>query len=261
MRTIFRFIAKELKTVNKKRTFSLLGFLFILAFFPVIFANSNKSQETRTQAAIQANQLTTTSLSFYPPSSFSNPIQGSVGQPLSIDLMLSPGNDKVTTLVVHIVFPKKTFTIAGAKFVVNQAIFPNIDKPPVVTEGGNGDINFTVSNPAGITYEAKVGTLTLVPQAVVTQANQQEGVVGFLPPTNAVQESQAYIFVSQGSPVPTNVLTTPGGSPPSASGGAVGSPSGTKTPAMDASEAYSPQPSIWLFLIPIAITFFTILFY
>jgi hypothetical protein len=272
-------ISREFKKIDKRRTLSIMGFLFILAFFPVFFSSSGKTQETRSHAALTANQAVTVpataSLSFYPPSSFSNPIQGSVGQPLSIDLMLAPGNNHIKDLHVHIVFPKNTFSIASAKFVVNKAVFPVESIPPKVTEGANGDITFlvTTADPKTTTigYEAKVGTLTLTPIKVVDQNNQNDGVIGFLPVTSAgasdvngdaiTKENQAYIFVSpQGSAVPTPVL-------PGSTGGTAGSP-GPTNPAvnnlkvqLNPEEAYSPQPSIWLFLVPVAVTFFTILFY
>lgn len=195
--------------------------VFLSAFFLVtnfvVVAGFQQRQSLKSSAAA------TTSLSFYPPSSFSNPIQAAVGQPLSIDLMMAPGNNKVTKLQVHIVFPKATYSIASTKFVVDKSVFPQEDVAPKVTEGLNGDVNFTVSNPAGIAYETKVGTLTLTPLKAVTEANQNDGVIGFLQVTSATsiqagdsptenviaQLNQAYVHIST-DPVPTTVpLSTP----------------------------------------------------
>jgi hypothetical protein len=53
-----QYISQEFDKIDKKRTFSLLGFLFILAFFPVMFSGSNEKEGNQAQTAVLAEQDT-----------------------------------------------------------------------------------------------------------------------------------------------------------------------------------------------------------
>ena len=49
-------IINELKQIDKKRTFCLFGFLFILAFFPIFFSDPSDKQENSAKTAVLAEQ-------------------------------------------------------------------------------------------------------------------------------------------------------------------------------------------------------------
>jgi len=84
-------VNEELKQLNKKRTFGLLGFLFILVFFPVFFSNQGDKRENQTPAAvlaaqdndIQANQQVSQQPS-RAPGQQGSPTQAPKGEPTQI---------------------------------------------------------------------------------------------------------------------------------------------------------------------------------
>jgi hypothetical protein len=51
-----QYISQEFNKIDKRRTFGLIGFLFILAFFPVILSNSKGKQEINIHTAVLAAQ-------------------------------------------------------------------------------------------------------------------------------------------------------------------------------------------------------------
>ena len=51
-----QYISQEFNKIDKRRTFGLLGFLFILAFFPVMFSGSDGKNEAYAETAVLAEQ-------------------------------------------------------------------------------------------------------------------------------------------------------------------------------------------------------------
>ncbi len=110
---------------------------FLLIALPIIVLASMKNQDTRGRA--QAS----TTLYFSPVTSATSPLQKTVGNSFSLDLMLSPGTNLVTFTKIEILFDPTKLTLDTTNpLVVNTAVFPQIVEGPVY---GSGKIDIVLS--------------------------------------------------------------------------------------------------------------------
>jgi hypothetical protein len=139
----------------------LLASLILVAIIglPLTVALFQQHQNLRSRASAS------TTLSFSPTSASSTPLVKNVGQTASFDVMVSPGNNAVSTIKLHIHYDSGKFqTISSSPFAVNATSFPTIVEGPINdTSGGNIYLTISVgSDPTkAIRTATRVGTLTL----------------------------------------------------------------------------------------------------
>jgi hypothetical protein len=140
---------------NKKLLLFALLFLLVLSV-PFTISLLKKPQETRSRAATG-----TTTLAFEPVSSTSNPLQKKLGDTVSLDMMVDPGDNLVSFVKFQISFdPTKLELDTNNPFTINNASFPVNVEGPVVT---NNSLGQSVSvGPDGtkvVQTKTKVGTV------------------------------------------------------------------------------------------------------
>ncbi len=151
---------------NKK-----LFFLFLFALItliPLLAGLRNRTQETRTQAAKSAR------LFFTPDSSAGNPIRKGVGQTVSLDLMVDPGQNNVSFIKFEILYDASKMSIAGAQSVViNSQAFSQTLEGPVLQSGRIAASISIGSDPTkGISTITKVATITFTTTAITASPVQ-----------------------------------------------------------------------------------------
>src|SRR5579864_8640153 len=114
--------------LKNKKIFLLVGLGILLVAIPATLFLSQRKQETRSRASAS------TSLSFTPDSSTSNPIQKNVGDPVSLDITVNPGTNLVTFVRFQVQFdPTKLSLATSNAFVPNTSAFPTTIEGPVTT--------------------------------------------------------------------------------------------------------------------------------
>ncbi len=137
---------------NKLPSYLLLLF-FLLGIASLIFT-VGKRQELRTRASAS------TVVSFSPSSSFETPIQIGVNEPASLDIMLDPGTNRISTLKLSITYDTNKFLDSGDNtLVINKSAFPSIIEGPVVNVN-SGTVKVALS--IGIDPTLAIKSLTKV---------------------------------------------------------------------------------------------------
>lgn len=113
------------------RKLLILGFIFILLIaIPVLIWFLQQQQETRSRAE------KSTVISFQPVSSQTAPLQKKVGDTVSVDVMVDPGNNLVSFVKLEVQYdPTKIATDGATPFVVDAAAFPSTLEGPTYTPG------------------------------------------------------------------------------------------------------------------------------
>lgn len=109
-------------------------FAFALAIMimtlPLLLVIMQQQQEIRGKA--QAS----TTLSFIPSTTSATPVTKKAGEPLSLDLMVNPGVNLVSSIKVEITYdPTKLRPSATNPLSINQTIFPTIVEGPIYSPG------------------------------------------------------------------------------------------------------------------------------
>ncbi len=168
----------------KHKKLLVLGFICLLLIsIPLALQLTQKKQETR----IHANASTT--LSFSPDSSSTNPIKKNVGDSIPLDIAINPGNNLVSFVKFQVKYdPTKITPATTNPFVPNATAFPTTIQGPVLSNGmvavsvsvgpdptkviqqptTVGTLNFkavgaTGSSPSQITYTTLTQVLSIEP--------------------------------------------------------------------------------------------------
>ncbi|MEN9407920.1 MAG: hypothetical protein RLZZ455_1136 [Candidatus Parcubacteria bacterium] len=141
---------------NRAKILSLLGILALIGALPLILYMQSQQQETRSKAA------QSTSLFFTPATTSTSPLAVVRNQTYTLDLMMNPGTNAVSTAKIDIQFDGRFVETFGANpVVINSTAFSQILEGPVIS---NSSIKFTVatgSDPSkAIKTTTKVATIT-----------------------------------------------------------------------------------------------------
>ncbi len=113
-----------------KHKYFAFALAIMIVTLPLVVVIMQQQQEIRGRA--QAS----TTLSFIPSTTSSTPIIKKVGEPLSLDLMVNPGVNLVSSIKVEITYdPTKLRPSEANPLSINQTIFPAIIEGPVYSDG------------------------------------------------------------------------------------------------------------------------------
>lgn len=138
--------------------------LFLAITLPVTLYLSQQRQSTQSQAGA------TTSLYLTPATTTSSPVSKTVGQTVSFDVMVNPGNNLPSVIKLEITYdPTKLQANGASSFVANSTAFPQVIEGPLVL---NGSILATLSigsdTTKAIATTTKVGTVTFTTKEATT---------------------------------------------------------------------------------------------
>ena len=142
--------------MNSFRNKLLIGGLLTLMVvgIPAVVFLSQQQQDDRTRASAS------TTLSFAPATTATSPMQKTVGQPVSFDVMVTPGNNQVTYVKLEMVYDPTKLQPTSSPFTANIDKFPSTLEGPVIN---NGRVFIAVSIGAdpskAIKQTTKVGTV------------------------------------------------------------------------------------------------------
>lgn len=140
----------------KNKNKLLLGLLAVLTVIgiPTVVFLSQQRQETRSRASAS------TTLYFTPATTSSAPLQKTVGQPVSFDVMVSPGNNRPSFVKLEITYDSTKLQPTSSPFVVNTVAFPTTQEGPIL-QSGKIFISVNVGNDPSkaISQTTKVGTV------------------------------------------------------------------------------------------------------
>ncbi|HUQ85704.1 MAG TPA: dockerin type I domain-containing protein [Candidatus Limnocylindrales bacterium] len=181
--------------MNNLRKKLLLGgilALFLIGIPAVVFL-SQQQQETRSRATAS------TTLSFSPTSTSTSAIPKNIGETVSLDVMLTPGNNRPSFVRLEIAYDYTKLQPASSPFTINTAAFPGTPDGPIVR---NNTVLISVnvgSDPNNaITQVTKVGTIHFI---ALSPTNSVPSVVSF--------GSQSQILsIAAGDQASENVLST-----------------------------------------------------
>ncbi len=222
--------------LNGKKLF-LIGFIVVLLIgIPVTVYFLQQQQETRTRA-----QKSTT-LTFAPDSSQTNPIVKKVGDTIPLDVTVNPSTNLVSFLKLQIQYDTDKLATASANaFVPNTVIFPTVLEGPIYTPG---KIEITLSvgpDPTkAIQSLAKAGTVTFM--ALANTPDGQPTLVTYGPTTQVLSigsSDQASENVLSSSTPATIAIGGEAISPTT-----VPIPSGTETPTPEITDTPTPTTSL-----------------
>lgn len=113
-----------------RHKFSLIGIVVLLFALPLILFLVKQKQETRTQAA------KSTTLTFLPSTTQSEPLNKNLGEEFTFDLMVNPGTNLVSLAKIEVLYDHTKMTLSPTNpLVVNSIAFPEIIEGPVYTTG------------------------------------------------------------------------------------------------------------------------------
>ena len=195
---------------TKKKLLIGLAVLTLLVSIPLTISMLSQNTDTRSRAA------GSTTIYFEPESTSSAPIQVGVGDTISLDMYVEPGENLVTFIRYQVTFDDDKVELdPNEPFTLNEAVFGNVEGPVTA----NGSIAQSVSigsDPTkAIQEKTKIGTLNLKAKAE-TDINPTVLAFGTLtqalssaPGDQASQNvlsatSPAYVMISgTGTPQPT----------------------------------------------------------
>ena len=222
-----------------------------LIALPLILLAVKERQETRTRAA--AN----TALFFSPASTSDSPINVSVGQEFSVDLMVNPGSNMISLAKVDVSYDPAKVELSP----INPVVI-NLDSFPITVEGpinSPGRIQIIVSikpdEGVAVTTETKILTLNFIAKEASSQTALSFGTDNQLlsiAPEDTFYDNvletttPATLAIGQGStPTPTsepNVSETPTPTPSTSPTPTPGEPSPTP-PETSPTPQTSPTPT------------------
>lgn len=144
-----------------KKTLLVISLVAIAVIgIPVAVLLSQQEQNTRSSASAS------TTLSVLPNSTEAAPLQKTLGDTVTFDVMVTPGTNMPSMIKLEILYDPAKFDKTTNTFAVNTTAFPVTVEGPVITDG---KILIAVSigsdSTKAIQKETKVGTLTLTTKA------------------------------------------------------------------------------------------------
>lgn len=182
-------------------------FALVAISIPLTLSLLRTNQESRSRATAS------TTLSFTPESSASNPIQTNTGDTVSLNMMVDPGSNLVTFIKYQVSYdPTKLVPVDADPFTVNTTSFPTKVEGPIL---GNGQISQSISvgsDPTkAIQKLTKVGTLNF---KAIASTSGEPTIVSFTSVTQALSagagDQAAENVIS--TTIPANIQITGEGS-------------------------------------------------
>lgn len=210
---------------------SIIGIILLLIILPLILFVAKQSQDTRTQAA-PASTLT-----FLPSSTTFAPINKSVDEEFSVDLMLNPGQNQIVLGKIEIIYDSAKLSLSPTNPIsVNSASFPIVIEGPIYSPG---KILIVLSSGPSSAIQATTKVLTLKMKAKTTLGSTQIS----LGPNSLLTS------IAPGDSGPDNVLssTTPAyikiNNAPTQTPTTNPTPTPTRTPTPTPTRAPTPTPT------------------
>lgn len=143
-----------MNTFSKKKIIIAVFALLLLISIPLTLSLVQQRQDPRQRAAAS------TTLSFTPVSTASSPITKSIGEPISLDIMVDPGTNLVTFVKYYVTYdPTKVRPVASNPFTINSAVFSNVEGPVVGSNTVAQSVSIGSDPTKAIQKVTKVGTL------------------------------------------------------------------------------------------------------
>lgn len=139
---------------NRSFLIALIALLLIGTYFTL--TQSKKPQEVRSRAATAS-----TTLSFNPTSTGTNPIQKQVGDTIALDMMVDPGNNHVSFVKFQVKYDPTKLALSNTNpFIVNTEALPTNVEGPVLGSGLLGQSLSIGADPTKVIQtKTKVGTV------------------------------------------------------------------------------------------------------
>lgn len=226
--------------LQSRRNLLLIGLFVLLVGLTI--ALSISQQRTETQSSAGAS----TTLFFTPSSTSSSPIQKNIGETVSFDVMINPGNNLPSIVRLEMNFDGTKLAAEGTTpFVVNSTAFPQVLDQQVSTGKVIVVASIGSDGTKAIASETKVGTLTLKTLAATTPPvsitfGSSSSVLSVAATDNATDNvlsttTPAYVRVAA-SPTATPTMTpTPTRTP---------TPTGVSSPTVTPTRTPTPTPLI-----------------
>lgn len=157
----------------------LIGFIIVLLVsIPLTLYLVKQRQNSASHATAS------TTLAFSPTSSSGSPVSGAVGQPVSFDIMITPGNNLVSFVRMEIKYDPAVLSIANNGFQPDLSTFPTVLEGPTYASGTvNVSLSIGADDTKAINSVQKVGTITFTPTA---QTNGQPTEIQFTSNSSAL---------------------------------------------------------------------------
>lgn len=133
----------------------MVAVLLLLIGLPIIVLVSQRQQDERSKAGAS------TTIYLTPNTSSTTPIQKTVGETVSFDIMVNPGSNLPSLLKLDIRYDPTKLQTSTANFVANTAAFPQTLEGPLVNNG-NMLVSLSIGSDStkAIQTTTKVGTIT-----------------------------------------------------------------------------------------------------
>lgn len=242
-------------TISKKRLLAIgITILFALSL-PVALYLSQQEQDDRSKAA------SATSLYYSPTTSPSSPARHTIGNVFSVDVMINPGTNKVSTVRYEINYDASKLQLDGSSAVtLNTIAFPtNIEGPIISTGRIAGTVSIGSNYNLAITTPTKVATIRFkaiqstnnTPTTVSYTSRTQVLSVGETEQAseNVLSSTQSFYVILENPPTPTpspTITPTPTKTPtPSPTRTPTPTPTVTPTPTLTPTSTPIPQATIF----------------
>lgn len=141
---------------SSAKKFFLVGFIVLLLVGIPVSVYFLQQQQITTQQAEQS-----TIFSFSPDSTETNPITKTVGDTISLDVMVNPGKNAVTSVTLEINYDADKLEVASGSFVPDPINFPTLLSGGPVYTPGKIVASIGISSPdKAITTITKAATIT-----------------------------------------------------------------------------------------------------
>lgn len=219
----------------RKRQIAIFGLLFLFVVgVPATFYLSQRQQDTRSKASAS------TTLYLVPSTSSSSPLQKNVGDTVSFDVMINPGNNLPSLVKLQLTYDATKLQPSSPAFVVNTTAFPTTLEGPVVTSGSI-ILSMSIGSDTTKAVQAitKVGTVTFTTVAATSGS----------PSVISIGNKSQVLSVASSDQANENVLSTTTPAYLAIEAAAVSPtvtsipPTGTPTPIPTATLTPTPQPT------------------
>lgn len=143
-----------MNTINKKKLILVAFALALLISIPLTLSLVSQRQDPRQKAAAS------TTLSFVPESTTAAPIVKNVGDPIALDIMVTPGTNLVTFVRYQISFdPTKVQLNTANPITLNSAVFSNVEGPVITADALSQSVSIGSDPTKAIQQPTKVATI------------------------------------------------------------------------------------------------------
>lgn len=144
--------------LNSKKKLFIAGLVALTVIaIPLTVFISKQEQDLRQEAAAS------TSLYFNPTTSSTSPLRKTVGEVFTVDVMVDPGDNKVSTIRYEILFDSTKLAFDGnSPVTINSNAFPAILEGPILGSGrAAGSVSIGSNYDRALTAPTKVATIRL----------------------------------------------------------------------------------------------------